>query len=1473
MLPKKNYLFCCMTAANIITLLFVALLSSLSLANEYPENLQKIIDKITVSLPQEKISYSFQDAQTASYEASSAWQSFKSDYPSWDWYWWKSGSGSPHRAFGEAIPVPGISIVTESNVEDAAWKTIEFLGEVIGVSPNELRLRRTFKVKDYWIISFYQEHQNMEVLWSEVELRLSTSGKLITFGIDTAPGLELEQPSVLYKSGSLMQAAQSGLPEEAKTNRELKIAGPFIMPVAKEKGYDYRIVYSVNTDDPDMSFPWQAWVDARTGNVLRRELAIDLVDGTVTGTVHPEVPQDTPVSRPFEHQAVDITSKPSDIVATAVTDAAGYYSATLAAGSTHGILNTSLNGPIVEINNDGGTDANYLNTVSPGETHDLVWTDARSTIAERDAFYHTNQIFEHVAAMDDAFGLSFRTDFNKLGCYVNIDDPGMRGNAGYSRTSHSMYFFLGGWLGGINWVNSATSPRTVYHEWGHGRHYEQHRMAGAIAPAPTAFKEPVADITSAFFVRDPRHSLGIGGAGYVRRNADNTYEYPDDWAALGTPHNQGQILSGALWDMRDNFIATYGTENGSILANELFHVALYGGASDAIAIVAWIEFMLDIILADDDDNNLGNGTPNFIDIRDAFQLHGIWPHVLLAGEGGIDVALVMDRSGSMGWDTEPGVDPTPRIVYTKDAAIIFSGFCDGQDRVGLTNFDHEHDPALDHPLVQMTPANRASLIAAINALTPRGATSYGTGLEAGQDILDAVTPSGIEPQFMLILGDGEENTPPWAMDVLSGLPVPDETALYTIFLGPDPLGEALLRNLALAGNGVFLQAPTAYELLATYVHMYTLIMDRDLILSYSGLVNPLLTDNTITATDTSRTIGELVHIDRRTTDVDFMGHWLPVEQGNASGMVELEDPDGVVINRNNITEYPGGSFVLLPNGENLRINQPLPGLWVMRITVTGHNIEGTKIDGFCVTTNDIDMELSSKAIDRTDRIYALQARLLDSYNVDQPVPILGATVIAERGGQKFILSDDGSIADGEKNDGIYGGIVGSVPDSTSATFNIKATFAEGNLSLSRLGQISVLHTKPVDIPTLVNKPAGWSLTSMPVWPEEPWLPNLFPNYQAVFYFDPQTGYQSVTDTLRANYTGGFWLNMADSSSGSIKGAPVTEYSVDLTKGWHILGGLYNQTTMPKANPKTAIGAIFGFDQQTGYYLTDRVKPNEAVWIECKEPCTVRMTTSFAKALAPTETAATWDATILATGEEVGSRVRVSNVVLGASNDAENTISAPPSPPEYTAQLRLFRVGDFTNAHYSDVRLVQDPVQAEIWVLEVDPNGNTPPGRTATVSWDANELKEIGDDIWELREGTDGTGAIIIPDMRAETSFDVSGTGEQYFTITALKVTGHITDLKEQDDGQKLPDRYVLFQNYPNPFNPTTDIKYQLPENSRVTLSIHNILGQEVVRLVDKNQQAGYYTVHWDGKDVATGMYLYRIQAGDFIQVKKMLLLQ
>ena len=99
------------------------------------------------------------------------------------------------------------------------------------------------------------------------------------------------------------------------------------------------------------------------------------------------------------------------------------------------------------------------------------------------------------------------------------------------------------------------------------------------------------------------------------------------------------------------------------------------------------------------------------------------------------------------------------------------------------------------------------------------------------------------------------------------------------------------------------------------------------------------------------------------------------------------------------------------------------------------------------------------------------------------------------------------------------------------------------------------------------------------------------------------------------------------------------------------------------------------------------------------------------------------------------------------------------------------------------------------------------------------------------------------------------------------VTGDIEEV------ETIPTEFALYQNYPNPFNPGTLIKYQVPENSFVTIRVYDLLGEELATLVNEEKSAGSYDVNFDAGQLSSGFYIYTIKAGNFTSTKKMMLMK
>ena len=131
-------------------------------------------------------------------------------------------------------------------------------------------------------------------------------------------------------------------------------------------------------------------------------------------------------------------------------------------------------------------------------------------------------------------------------------------------------------------------------------------------------------------------------------------------------------------------------------------------------------------------------------------------------------------------------------------------------------------------------------------------------------------------------------------------------------------------------------------------------------------------------------------------------------------------------------------------------------------------------------------------------------------------------------------------------------------------------------------------------------------------------------------------------------------------------------------------------------------------------------------------------------------------------------------------------------------------------------------------------------------------------------------------LKMELSTNVKGLQgmfvDEYGTVTENTLS-KIAMEQVSLEVSEIPVSYALEQNYPNPFNPVTTIQYSLPEDTQVSIVIYNVNGQKVRELVNGFKPAGSYTVIFDGKSLASGMYFYKIEAGEFSKVKRMLLVK
>jgi len=176
--------------------------------------------------------------------------------------------------------------------------------------------------------------------------------------------------------------------------------------------------------------------------------------------------------------------------------------------------------------------------------------------------------------------------------------------------------------------------------------------------------------------------------------------------------------------------------------------------------------------------------------------------------------------------------------------------------------------------------------------------------------------------------------------------------------------------------------------------------------------------------------------------------------------------------------------------------------------------------------------------------------------------------------------------------------------------------------------------------------------------------------------------------------------------------------------------------------------------------------------------------------------------------------------------------------------------------------------------------------TVRLQWKSNTEEDLGEyAIYRSTQSGFDPDTASVYQTTTDTTFQDANLGtssELHYVVEALDIHGNHSDASNrasvtvtgtQNEAGTLPQHFALQQNYPNPFNPTTTIRYALPRKSLVKLTVYNARGELVRTVVQLTQQAGFHHVEFDASDLASGMYLYRITAGNYTQVKKMILMK
>jgi hypothetical protein len=591
-------------------------------------------------------------------ERRSGWQGFRARYGAWRAVW-NEHAETPDLATG-----PGIALGSRLDDRDAVDRALRGFVDgnpaVFRAASRDLETVRVQHAGRVWYASYRRRIDGVPVLFERWEFRVGGPGRLMAFGVDAEPLPVDARATPVLDAAAARAAARAALrlPQAARVEGGDRL---YWLPDVATAPTTYHLVRDVRAFSPTPPASWIALVDAADGTVrwshdrLRYDIA-----GAVTGTVHTDLPTDQPQPKPFVHQRVQVGN---NIV---YSDDGGIYDSP-AAGTVS--VYSEIEGLYCEATRADDFDATFSATVTdPGLAH-ISWLDTNSHPAERDGYYHVNRIHDHVHVVDPGF---VGNDYS-MPCVVNYPDVCNAFWDGYG-----LNFFQAG----QGCPNTATMPDVVYHEYGHGVNDNLYIQAGAtFGLSNGALHEGLADVTAAFFQDNPIIGKGFFGPSTSLRSVDNTRRWPEDGSS--DPHASGLIVAGAMWDLRESL--------GLTLAEHLGHFAKYGIPDDGNDGLAMGKYFVEMLVADDNDGNLANGTPHQSQIAAAFGAHGIGTGVFIAiGHVGLEdqpspspyaIQCQISYSGPIG-----GIDPaSPRIRYSVNGSPYGSvplGSTGGNDYVG-----------------------------------------------------------------------------------------------------------------------------------------------------------------------------------------------------------------------------------------------------------------------------------------------------------------------------------------------------------------------------------------------------------------------------------------------------------------------------------------------------------------------------------------------------------------------------------------------------------------------------------------------------------------------------------------------------------------------------------------------------------------------------------------------------------------------
>jgi hypothetical protein len=361
--------------------------------------------------------------------------------------------------------------------------------------------------------------------------------------------------------------------------------------------------------------------------------------------------------------------------------------------------------------------------------------------------------------------------------------------------------------------------------------------------------------------------------------------------------------------------------------------------------------------------------------------------------------------------------------------------------------------------------------------------------------------------------------------------------------------------------------------------------------------------------------------------------------------------------------------------------------------------------------------------------------------------------------------------------------------------------------------------------------ANWNLVGLPLDVENASYTTLFPESIDGTLYSFGEGYILESTLVHGE---GYWLRFENTGSTTIDGTPINELTISLNEDWNLISGLSEEISIYSISDLDSIivpGTFYGFNE--GYVGTDMLVSGNGYWVRAYEEGEITLTSGVLAKTSPRE--------FSLKGKANNLTVNNTDLYFGVEISAEDRLSygLPPKPPAGAFDVRFS--GNWKYCEDSGVIEVMNP------------------GETLVIEYNIKE-----GELWELvpviSNGTKWSAAIPLSDQGQLTL----GLGVEQWILRKSVSTVSTT--------------FALHPAYPNPFNPITSLRYDLQEQAQVTLTIYDLMGREITGLVNTTQEPGFKSVRWDatdnhGKPVSAGVYLYKIQAGEFIQTRKMVLLK